>query len=112
MTPVKDVAPLPGGSSGAVLPVVKAGGDNGLELRAECGPVVVNVRVAGPVVAREMGFVEVHGLYAVAETSATSCNPLLKLKTRVSPTVKVCCEAGHVIYAAAPLEGVNETALM
>ncbi|KAJ0491521.1 hypothetical protein HanRHA438_Chr12g0535721 [Helianthus annuus] len=41
----------------------------------------------------EMGLAVVHGPYAACDTSATLWNPVVKLKTRVSPTLKVCWEA-------------------
>lgn len=50
---------------------------------------MVKVRVAGPLVAREIGFVAVHEPKAAAEISATSCSPSVKVKTRRSPTLKV-----------------------
>ena len=51
------------------------------------------MREVGLVVLREIGLVDVHGPYAASVTSATSCWPLAKLNTRMSPTVNVCWDA-------------------
>ena len=61
--------------------------------------------VAGPVGLSERVLVEEHGPYAACEISATLCNPVVKLKKRVSPTLNVCREA-HVVYVASPLGGI------
>ncbi|MGI4329155.1 hypothetical protein ACR2WG_26520 [Klebsiella pneumoniae] len=41
----------------------------------------------------EMGLVALQASNAAFVTSATSCEPLVKLKTRISPTVKLFWEA-------------------
>lgn len=56
--------------------------------------------VAGPVVTELMGLAMVHGPYAACETSVTSWNPVVKLKNKESPTVKVWPEA-QVVYVSA-----------
>lgn len=48
---------------------------------------------AGPVGLSERVLVEEHGPYAACGTSATLCNPVVKLNKRVSPTAKVRREA-------------------
>lgn len=52
-------------------------------------PVVLSVIFAGLVVRTVAGVVVSHESYAAFVTSATSCVPFWKLKTRVSPTRKV-----------------------
>lgn len=52
-------------------------------------PVEFRVILAGPTVIRLMGFVELQESYALFVTLATSCAPLAKLNTKVSPTLKV-----------------------
>lgn len=56
-------------------------------------PAEVSVILAGLLFATEMGLVLLQESEAVFVTSVTSCRPLAKLKTRMSPTTKVLVEA-------------------
>lgn len=55
----------------------------------KCWPAVARVILAGGTVEIERVLVPSHELKAVSVTSATSCAPSLKLKTKMSPTSKI-----------------------
>ena len=56
-------------------------------------PVEFRVILAGPTVIRVTGPVELQESNALFVTLATSCAPVAKLNTKVSPTLKVRCDA-------------------
>lgn len=56
-------------------------------------PVEFRVILAGPTVIRVTGAVELQESYALFVTLATSCAPVAKLNTKISPTLKVFPEA-------------------
>lgn len=56
-------------------------------------PAEVSVILAGLLFSTEMGLLPLQESEALFVTSVTSCRPLAKLKTRISPTTKVFVEA-------------------